>query len=198
MCENTLSLGAYPRGIPGSLAGVLMNVNHGDVYRRGIQKLAIRPGDAILDIGCGGGRAVKVLSSATGGTVCGIDHSPDMVRMAARLNRRGIRAGRVEIRQATVSQLPYADNYFDIVTTFETIQFWPDIDAGLGEIKRVLKPRGQVLIANRLPPEGSRWQQSLQLKTAAAYKKVLTEAGFDALSIDTGAKKGWIMIRSQK
>ena len=42
--------------------------------------------------------------------------------------------------------MPFEDNTFDIVTAFETVYFWPDIEKSFGEVKRVLKPGGMFLI----------------------------------------------------
>ena len=64
------------------------------------------------------------------GIVCGIDHSETMVNMAKKLNKRYRNIDRVQIKHASILSLPYTDNYFDIVTAFETIQFWPDVIKG--------------------------------------------------------------------
>lgn len=48
--------------------------------------------------------------------------------------------------KGNVLNLPYPDNSFDIVTAFETVYFWPEIENSFGEVKRVLKPDGIFLI----------------------------------------------------
>lgn len=50
--------------------------------------------------------------------------------MAKKLNKRYRNIDRVQIKHASILSLPYTDNYFDIVTAFETIQFWPDVIKG--------------------------------------------------------------------
>lgn len=52
----------------------------------------------------------------------------------------------MEVLEGNVQSLPFDDNSFDIVTAFETIYFWPDIEKCFGEVKRVLKPGGIFLI----------------------------------------------------
>jgi SAM-dependent methyltransferase len=64
----------------------------------------------ILDVGRGAGRTVqKGVARATEGRVCGVDYSAASVKASARTNAEGIRSGRVEIRQASVSHLPFPD-----------------------------------------------------------------------------------------
>jgi ubiquinone/menaquinone biosynthesis C-methylase UbiE len=51
--------------------------------------------------------------------------------------------GKVDIVQSDVTDLPYPNNYFDIITAFDTINFWTDFNKALFEIKRVLKEDGK-------------------------------------------------------
>ena len=52
----------------------------------------------------------------------------------------------MKVLEGNVANLPFEDNTFDIVTAFETVYFWPDIEKCFGEVKRVLKPGGIFLI----------------------------------------------------
>ena len=61
-------------------------------------------------------------------------------------NEKLIDNGKVEIHEDNVKDLPFEDDTFDIVTAFETVYFWPDIEKCFGEVKRVLKPGGIFLI----------------------------------------------------
>ena len=54
--------------------------------------------------------------------------------------------GKVEILEGNVESLPFNDDTFDIVTAFETVYFWPNIEKSFGEVKRVLKPGGIFMI----------------------------------------------------
>ena len=62
------------------------------------------------------------------------------------VNHQEIYDGKVKVLEGNVAKLPFEDNTFDIVTAFETIYFWPDIEKCFGEVKRVLKPGGTFLI----------------------------------------------------
>jgi ubiquinone/menaquinone biosynthesis C-methylase UbiE len=188
-------LGGNPKGIVGRLAGALMNAGHERIYRLALESNIIKEYADALDIGCGGGKWLNILSKKTGGRVCGIDHSEEMTTMAKRVNRH---AKNVEVMKACVTQLPYGNDSFDIVTAYETIQFWPDISKGLGEIIRVLRQGGKIVIINRFPEEGSKWADFLKLSTAADYKEALQIAGFRDAHANAGPMPGWITAMGEK
>jgi ubiquinone/menaquinone biosynthesis C-methylase UbiE len=186
-----------PQGAGGRFLLSSMNWGHGPVSRWGLSHLAIKPGDHILDIGCGGGKNVaRMLKRAPEGRVCGLDYSEVSVEKTGRLNRRAVRAGRVEIRLGSVSENPWPDNSFDIVTAFETIYFWPDFAKDLREVRRVLKPGGTFFICNEMnkPEEGEApyqyWIKKLDLKTytPSDFRTYLTQAGFAEVNIITEGK----------
>ena len=68
------------------------------------------------------------------------------MNLSKEVNEKLINEGKVEIMKGNVKDLPFEDNTFDIVTAFETVYFWPDIEKCFGEVKRVLKPGGIFLI----------------------------------------------------
>jgi ubiquinone/menaquinone biosynthesis C-methylase UbiE len=174
-----------------------MNVAHIAVSRWGLGHLAIGPADHILDIGCGGGKNVaRMLKRAGEGKVCGLDYSEVSVEKTQRVNRKAVRAGRAEIRLGSVSENPWPDNTFDIVTAFETVYFWPDFAQDLREVRRVLKPGGLFFICNEIdrPEEGEAlyqyWIKTMNLKTYTApeFQNYLTAAGFIDVKIMSGGK----------
>jgi ubiquinone/menaquinone biosynthesis C-methylase UbiE len=102
----------------------------------------------VLDVGCGGGGAILRLSElAPRAELHGIDHSTQALGVAARANRRLMEQGRVILREADVSELPYEDSRFDLTVAINSHYLWPDLAAGLGEIMRVSRPRGSVALA---------------------------------------------------
>jgi ubiquinone/menaquinone biosynthesis C-methylase UbiE len=124
-----------------------MNRRHSKVTAWGLKHVSIRNQDTILDVGCGGGRTVARLAAmATEGKTYGIDYSEESVAASRRTNRKQIAAGRVEILSGSVSHLPLADRTFDLVTAVETHYYWPDFNADMREILRVLKPGGALII----------------------------------------------------
>jgi ubiquinone/menaquinone biosynthesis C-methylase UbiE len=144
----------------------------------GLAKISIEPHSTILDVGCGGGRTVSKLAAiATQGQVCGIDYSDESVAVSQKTNARWIHIGRVEIRQGSVSLLPFRDGVFDLVTAVETHYFWPDLAADTREIFRVLKPGGAlILIAEAY--------KGAKTPAAQLAEKVLPLAGMTLLSVD--------------
>src|SRR5690348_7963453 len=107
----------HPRGWFGRFVLWSMNRRHSRLTDWGLQHVTIRDGDTILDVGCGGGRTVaKLAAAARNGKVYGIDYAKESVEMARRLNRELIAIGRVDIQQASVSHVPFANDTFDLVT----------------------------------------------------------------------------------
>src|ERR1700733_10887467 len=109
-CQN-------PAGWMGRLVLRNMNSRHSKVTDWGLSHASIGKQDIILDVGCGGGRTVSKLAAiAAHGKVYGIDHSTESVAMAMRTNKHWIDIARVEVREASVSRLPFSEGAFHIVT----------------------------------------------------------------------------------
>ena len=85
----------------------------------------------------------------------------------------------------------------NLITVFKTVQFWPEFDANLNEVKKKLKPSGKFLIVNRLPQKDSKWYEFSQIKNAKEYNEKLRIAGFSKISLDVQSKRGWIVIVAQ-
>src|SRR3954451_23882360 len=136
-----------PRGLLGRFYISSMNRRHAGVTAWGLGHVPIEPASVILDIGCGGGKAIERLAAvASQGTVQGVDYSPASVAAARFTNARAIAEGRVDVRQASVSALPFADDTFDLVTAVETHYYWPEPSSDLRQVFRVLKPGGSAVI----------------------------------------------------
>ena len=134
-----------PQGKLGNIQLKSMNKEHTPVSLWGLKHLDIKEDDIILDIGCGGGMNINRMSKKAK-KVYGVDYSIESVKLSKEVNEDYIRQGKVEILEGNVADLPFEDNTFDIVTAFETVYFWPDIEKSFGEVKRVLKPGGTFLI----------------------------------------------------
>src|SRR5215472_5585011 len=136
-----------PRGWLGRLVLWIMNSRHSNVTDWGLGHVSIEKHYTILDVGCGGGRTLsKLAESATQGKVYGIDYSEESVVGSKRTNARWIDMSRVEVRHGSVSQLPFRDGMFDLVTAVETHFWWPDLPADMREIFRVLKADGKLIV----------------------------------------------------
>ena len=127
-----------------------MNESHESMAQWGVTHFEINEDSKILDIGCGGGRNIQRFAEeiSENGRVVGIDYSEVSVEKSKKLNQEFIDMGIVNVLQGSVSEMPFYDETFDIVTGFETIYFWPDFINDLKEVNRVLKKDGLVFFCN--------------------------------------------------
>jgi arsenite methyltransferase len=119
-----------------------------DVVRRrrlAREALAARPGDRILDVGCGPGFYVSELAEEVGteGYVLGLDGSPAMLAVAA---KRTEGLANTELGEADAISLPVKDADFDRVLSVQVLEYVEDVPAALAEMDRALRPGGRVLV----------------------------------------------------
>jgi SAM-dependent methyltransferase len=178
-----------------------MNRRHSGLTDWGLQHVPIRGHDAILDVGCGGGRTVaKLAAAASSGKVYGIDHAEESVHAARRTNRPLIGLGRVDIQQASVSELSFANDTFDLVTAVETHFWWQDLPAGMREVYRVLNAGGRVLLIAEFYNGGRHAKYADRLAhlsgmaslTLAEHDEILGKAGFTEIQLIEEHGKGWM------
>lgn len=163
-----------PTGELGKVIADEMNESHFALTSWGLEQVTIAPDSIILDVGCGGGRTIhRMAAIATAGKIFGIDYSADCVAWSKAYNAHLIQEGRVEILQAVVNEIPYKDNYFDLVTAVETIYFWSDLAECLQEIKRVLKPAGKLIIINEVY-KSELFRERNETYTAAGDMRIFT------------------------
>ncbi|MBL9172112.1 MAG: bifunctional demethylmenaquinone methyltransferase/2-methoxy-6-polyprenyl-1,4-benzoquinol methylase UbiE [Verrucomicrobiales bacterium] len=130
------------------------------LWKRRLVRLAeIRTGDRALDVCCGTGDVAFALARA-GAEVTGLDFSEPMLAVA---RRRA--AGRVpsagpapRFQQGDALQLPFPDASFDVATVSYGLRNLADLDRGLQELHRVLKPGGRLLVLEFGKPELAAWR----------------------------------------
>jgi ubiquinone/menaquinone biosynthesis C-methylase UbiE len=109
----------------------------------------VAPGHRVLDFGCGAGFDLFVAGNAVGpgGLVCGIDLTEDMVRRATdNLQQAGMT--NFEIRRVDREDIPYSNDFFDVIISNGVINLSPDKQQCFAEIFRVLKPGGKLHFAD--------------------------------------------------
>lgn len=107
-----------------------------------------RPDKNILDLCCGQGHLTRLLSE-TGAEVTGIDFSPAMLEVARKT------ATRAEFVEGDAADMPFLENCFDAVVCNFGLMHLPDRQAALAEVSRVLRPKGQFVMATWIGPEAS-------------------------------------------
>jgi ubiquinone/menaquinone biosynthesis C-methylase UbiE len=124
-----------------------------------------RPGQRLLDVGCGNGAAAIHLARAYELKTTGIDIDPDQIRAAAEA-ANGLTDIRFIVGDATA--LPFPDGEFDLVYSNKTTHHIPDWQQAISEMARVLKPGGHVVYSDFVAPLGRRLPTRAGVNTAAA------------------------------
>jgi len=190
-----------PMGWLGRLLLWNMNSRHSKLTDWGLAQISIEKQATILDVGCGGGRTVSKLAAiATQGKVYGLDYSPASVAVAEKINRQWIAIGRVEIREGSVSRMPYADSTFDLVTAVETHFWWPDLPGDMREVFRVVKPGGRLLVIAEIYKGATtasarlaeKYPTGMKLLTIDEHRDLFQNTGYTDVRITVDAAKGWI------
>jgi ubiquinone/menaquinone biosynthesis C-methylase UbiE len=196
-----------PSGPLGKRVVRAMNLGHATMTDWGLQQLTVPKNATILDVGCGGGRTLlRLAAMAPEGKVFGLDYSAASVAVSRDTNAREIEAGRVQIEQGSVAALPFPDRTFDIVTAVETHYYWPDLQANVREILRVLKPGGTfALIAETYRGGPLRLLYGIVMRllraaflSDAEHRDLLSEAGFTEVATKHLAGKNWICATGRR
>ena len=198
-----------PKGLWGRFTLWRMNLSHSKLTDWGLAQIAIEKHSTVLDVGCGGGRTVgKLAEIAPQGKVYGVDYSDESVAATKRTNARWIAAGRVDVQHGSVSQLPFRDAMFDLITAVETHFWWPDLPADMREVFRVLKPGGTLVAiaeiykgANTMAAkiiEKSGAQIGITLLSVEEHRELFTTAGYTNVQAIENRDKGWICAIGKK
>ena len=163
----------------------------------------LRPGEVVVDLGCGGGLDIFLASGKVGprGKAIGVDMTPEMIERARRNAENGPDGTpytNVEFHLAEIDNLPLSDSSVDCVISNCVINLAPDKKAVFREIARVLRPGGRLAVSDialkrALPEEVATDLMAYVGCVAGAvliddYKRGLHEAGFEHVEIvDTGS-----------
>jgi len=112
---------------------------------RTLEELALKPGEHVLDVGCGTGLLTQVLGITVGqnGRVVGYDSSQEMLDLATQ-RCKGL--PQIQLKKGTVENLPEKESSFDVVTSTQVLLYVPEVSRALEEWHRMLKSGGRIAI----------------------------------------------------
>ena len=169
--------------------GEKMERHHLDITEKAIRLMNLRPGERVLDLGCGSGWATRLLARLVGegpegfGQVVGLDVSDEMVRQAREASRD---FENILYVWGSAQQIPWEENFFDKVLSVESFYYYPDQDRALAELFRVMAPHGRLFILINLykdNPYSLQWVPKLKVpvhvRSAAEYVELLKAHAFE-------------------
>jgi SAM-dependent methyltransferase len=153
---------AHPSGLRGRIAGRIMRWTNKQDEVVGV--LGVQPGQEVLEVGYGPGGLIRLLAERTEAAIIrGVDPSPEMREQASRHNRKAVRTGRVRLDLGSADRTGLPDASVDRVISVNNVAIWPDLEAAVGELHRVVRPGGTVVIAWHGGTEPSRIARSMRL-----------------------------------
>ncbi len=152
--EGGAERAGYVRQMFGEISGrydlmnTLMTAGRHHAWRRGAARALVRPGDRIVDVGCGTGDLSFACLEAGASAVTGLDFAPAMVaRSRQKASARGIEvAAASAFGVGDATQLPLADASVDGWCSAFVVRNIPELDTALAEAHRVLRPGGRLAV----------------------------------------------------
>jgi ubiquinone/menaquinone biosynthesis C-methylase UbiE len=165
--------------------GEEMESHHISIASQTIERMALKPGERVLDLGCGAGWATRLLARAVKGepgVAVGQDISDEMI---ARARNSSTEIENILFTVGAADEIPWRDGCFDKVLSIESFYYYPDQEAVLRELFRVLAPGGRLFILINLfreNPYSLRWVEALNVpvhaRSEAEYAAMLRAEGF--------------------
>jgi ubiquinone/menaquinone biosynthesis C-methylase UbiE len=168
--------------------GEKMEHHHLDITEKTIRLMDLRPGERVLDLGCGAGWATRLLARRVAdpdgsGKVVGLDVSDEMVQRAQAMPAE---FGNAIYVCASAQKIPGGDNFFDKVLSVESFYYYPDQERVLRELFRVMVPRGRMFILINLYKDNHyslQWVDKLKVpvhvRSEAEYVALIKKHGFE-------------------
>jgi ubiquinone/menaquinone biosynthesis C-methylase UbiE len=169
--------------------GEKMERHHLDITEKTIRLMELRPGERVLDLGCGSGWATRLLARMVGdgpegfGQVVGVDVSDEMIRHARETSKD---FENVLYVWGSAQQIPWEENYFDKVLSVESFYYYADQERALAELFRVMAPRGRLFILINLYKDNVyslQWVDKLKVpvhvRSEAEYIELLKKHAFE-------------------
>ena len=169
--------------------GEKMENHHLNITEKTLRQMNLRPGERVLDLGCGSGWATRLLARLVAdgpegfGQVVGVDISDEMIRQARAASKE---FDNVMYVWGSATQIPWEENFFDKMLSVESFYYYPDQDRALAELFRVMAPKGRMFILINLyrdNPYSLQWVDKLKVpvhvRSAAEYVDLLKKHSFE-------------------
>lgn len=126
------------------------------------------------------------------------------MKKSTEVNAAAIAAGRCRVLEGSAAALPFEEGTFDLVTAFETVYFWPDIEGCFRGVRRCLKDGGRFAIVNEDDGEtgnNEKWEKlidGMHTYTAAELRLHLANAGFGDIAVHGDGQHHWLAVIATK
>jgi len=161
---------------------------HEESFAIALEALQLTRDDRYVELCFGGGQVLE-RALATVQSAAGIDHSPDMLALARSRNAEALAAGRLELVEGDVHELPWSDAEFTCAACLNAFFFIERPLDFLAEVRRVLAPGGRfVLVTARSSADASAgpWSPALRRYEPAVLRAMLLDAGFVDATVEQG------------
>jgi ubiquinone/menaquinone biosynthesis C-methylase UbiE len=170
--------------------GEEMENHHISITQQTLALMKLKPGERVLDLGCGAGWASRLLAQLVSGgdrpgQVVGLDVSDEMIRRARATSQQ---YDNILFVVGSAQQIPWQEDFFDKVLSVESFYYYGDQGSALDEVRRVMAPGGELNILINLYKDNSyslRWVEELnvpvQVKSEQEYMDLLKAHGFESV-----------------
>lgn len=189
-----------PQGEEGLEVIKKMNEHHRELTEWGLSMIPPKTAKMVLDIGCGGGNALKMLAMKYPNAKChGIDISETCINATLDNNKMFHRLEKVFAQVASVENIPFSEGTFDVVSAVETYFFWPDLERNIAHIVSRMAANGILcIISEQYPTEANKVQ--LQKNCETYGMKIVSNEDIVAIleknglevTMETDADKNWV------
>ena len=169
--------------------GAKMERHHLDITAKTVRLMDLRPGERVLDLGCGSGWATRLLARLVAegpegfGQVVGVDVSDEMIRQARAASKD---FENILYAWGSAQEIPWEENFFDKVLSVESFYYYADQERALAELFRVMAPHGRLFILINLykdNPYSLQWVDKLKVpvhvRSQVEYIELLKKHGFE-------------------